>query len=66
MREVIYVERSTEMKDGKTILSERKCHGLLEPDGNIRLLACCGKRFPIVGDRSQETKPIAKMNKRAA
>lgn len=64
MREIIYVERSTETKDGKTVLSERKCHGLLEEDGSFRLLACCGKRFPQTGEPAAGAVP--KTKKRAA
>lgn len=47
MREIIYVERTKVTVDHKSVLTERRCHGLLGKDGSFRLLGCCGKRFPV-------------------
>lgn len=47
MRELIVVERETVPEQGRAMLYERRVHGMLQDDGSFRLLACCGKRFPI-------------------
>lgn len=43
MREIVVIERSTVSRNGRTVLHERRCHGLLCDDG-FRLLAYCEKR----------------------
>ncbi len=47
MGEIITVEKSAVIGDGKAALEEKRCQWLLEEDGSVRLLACCGKRFPL-------------------
>ncbi len=64
MREVIYVEKSTATKDGKTIVEEKRCHGLLDKDGSFRLLGYCGKRFPQEAT-AKSTSPAKKTNRAA-
>ena len=45
MREIIIVERTTVTEDGRTVLQERKVHGLQDDDGAFRLLFYGGKRI---------------------
>lgn len=65
MREIVVIERDTAARNGRTVLRERKYHGLLLDDGSFRLLACCGKRFPLphtgagLPDRTAENKKTA-------
>ncbi len=65
MREVIYVEKSTVTKDGKTIVEEKRCHGLLGEDGSFRLLGYCGKRFPGQEARVKSISPAKNTNRAA-
>ncbi len=65
MREVIYVEKSTVTQDGKTIVEEKRCHGLLDKDGSFRLLGYCGKRFPGQEAAAKSTSPAKKTNRAA-
>ena len=44
MREIIIVERATVTENGRTVLQERKLHGL-QDDGAFRLLFYGGKRI---------------------
>lgn len=63
MREIIYVERDTVTRDGKTTLRETRCYGRLDADGSFHLLRCCGKRFPLqhTEDKAEVTlSPIQK------
>ncbi len=65
MREVIYVEKSTVIQDGKTVVEEKRCHGLLEEDGSFRLLGYCGKRFPGQETKAQPISPAKNTNRAA-
>ncbi len=65
MREVIYVEKSAVTQDGKTVVEEKRCHGLLEEDGSFRLLGYCGKRFPGQKAKAQPISPTKKTNRAA-
>ncbi len=51
MREIFLIEKSVVVENGRTVLRERRCHGLMEA-GGFRLLSYCGKRVPI---RTPET-----------
>lgn len=50
------IERNTVVQNGRTVLQERKYHGLLCDDGSFRLLAYCGKRVPLA--REQAENPV--------
>lgn len=65
MREVIYVEKSTVTQDGKTVVEEKRCHGLLGEDGSFRLLGYCGKRFPGQEAAAKSIGPAKKTNRAA-
>lgn len=65
MREVIYVEKSAVTQNGKSVLEEIRCHGLLGEDGSFRLLGYCGKRFPGQEIKAQLIAPAKKTNKAA-
>lgn len=63
MREIMVIERNTTVQNGRTVLWEKKYHGLLRKDGSFRLLACCGKRFPLSREPSERV--IKQKNKAA-
>jgi len=65
MRELIVIERETAAERGKAVLCEWRVHGVLQDDGNFRLLACCGKRFPL-GSRGNAQKRTENHRKKAA
>lgn len=65
MREIVYVEKNTVIRDGKTVLEETRYHGLLGEDGSFRLLGYCGKRFPSQKAGVQSTDPRQKRNEAA-
>ncbi len=65
MKEIIYVEKSTVNQDGKTIVEEKRCHGLLREDGSFRLLGYCGKRFPGQEAKVKAISPAKKTNRAA-
>lgn len=65
MREIIYVEKSTVTQDGKTVVEEKRCRGLLGEDGSFRLLGYCGKRFPGQEARVTSICPAKKTNRAA-
>lgn len=59
------MEKSTVTQDGKTVLEEKRYHGLLGEDGTFRLLGCYGKRFPGQKAEAQSTGPKQKKNEAA-
>lgn len=65
MREIVYVEKNTVIRDGKTVLEETRYHGLLGEDGSFRLLGYCGKRFPGQETKAQPISPAKNTNRAA-
>lgn len=59
------IERSTVSRNGRTVLHERRCHGLLCDDG-FRLLAYCGKRFPQPREQTKQPDVTGENRKSAA
>lgn len=65
MREIVMIERSTVSRNGRTVLHERRCHGLLCDDG-FRLLAYCGKRIPQPPEQVRQPENTKENRKTAA
>lgn len=65
MREIVVIERSTVSQNGRTVLHERRYHGLLYDDG-FRLLAYCGKRIPQPPERARQPESTKETRKTAA
>ena len=66
MREITVEQRVCATENGRTVLYERKYHGLLREDGSFRLLACCGKRFPLPRHSAGLSERAAKQRREAA
>ncbi len=60
------IERNTVHKNGGAVLQERKYHGLLCDNGSFRLLAYCGKRFPLSRADAELAECAAERKKTAA
>lgn len=60
------IERSTIPRNGRTVLHERRYHGLLGDDGSFRLLAFCGKRVPQPPEQSEHLSVTGSKQKTAA
>jgi hypothetical protein len=55
MSEIVYAERITVTKHGRTMLQERGYRGTLDGEGKLHLLSYYEKRFPYP---NQQTEPI--------
>lgn len=51
MREINVVSRVRISENGKSVLYEKRYHGILTENGCVRLKAYCAKRVPLGGGR---------------
>ena len=47
MREINVVSRVRISENGKSVLYEKRYHGVLTENGSVRLMAYCAKRIPL-------------------
>ena len=47
MREINVVSRARISENGKSVLYEKRYHGVLTENGSVRLKAYCAKRIPL-------------------
>lgn len=66
MREIVVIERSTVAENGRTVLRERKYHGLLQEGGGFHLLSYCGKRIPLSQTQMERPARIRSQKNEAA
>ena len=60
------IERETALRNGHAVLYERKYHGVLREDGRFRLLAYCGKWFPLSKGAAEPSENAQQSKKQAA
>lgn len=66
MREITVEQKTCVTENGRSVLYERKYHGLLHEDGSFRLLAYCGKRFPLPRHSAELPEHVTEHKKAAA
>lgn len=66
MREISFESRAQVSENGSVILYEKRYHGILMEDGNVRLTAYCAKRIPLGMAAAARASASAERNWRGA
>lgn len=66
MREINVVSRARISENGKSVLYEKRYHGILTENGCVRLKAYCAKRVPLGAAGTAKSSPQAEENMKSA
>ena len=66
MREIKVVSRVRISENGKSVLYEKRYHGILTENGCVRLNAYCAKRVPLGAAGTAKSSPQAEENMKSA